>query len=135
MRILFIAPSYYPHIGDVEYVVKSVAERLAKAGHEVTVVAGEPNTDKSYEEVVNGVRVVEAYLHLVNPWLLPIATTLLIHQALRGSIIAIAVLATGALLLAYKPYRTWVATQLYLIVAMLRNIWSKEIAWRKQAKW
>jgi len=58
MRIQFIAPSYYPHIGGVEYVVKSVAERLAKAGHEVTVVAGEPNTDKPYEEVVNGVRVV-----------------------------------------------------------------------------
>jgi len=58
MRILFIAPSYYPHIGGVEYVVKSVAERLARAGHEVTVVAGEPNTDKPYEEVVNGVRVV-----------------------------------------------------------------------------
>ena len=57
MRILFIAPSYYPHIGGVEYVVKSVAERLAKASHEVTVVAGEPNTDKPYEEVVNGVRV------------------------------------------------------------------------------
>jgi glycosyltransferase involved in cell wall biosynthesis len=38
-------------------VVKSVAERLAKAGHEVTVVAGEPNTDRPYEEVVNGVRV------------------------------------------------------------------------------
>jgi len=57
MRILFIAPSYHPHIGGVEYVVKSVAERLAKAGHEVTVVAGEPNTDRPYEEVVNGVRV------------------------------------------------------------------------------
>jgi glycosyltransferase involved in cell wall biosynthesis len=57
MRILFIAHSYYPRIGGVEYVVKSVAERLAKAGHEVTVVAGEPNTDKPYEEVVNGVRV------------------------------------------------------------------------------
>jgi glycosyltransferase involved in cell wall biosynthesis len=57
MRILFIAPSYHPHIGGVEYVVKSVAERLARAGHEVTVVAGEPNTDKPYEEVVNGVRV------------------------------------------------------------------------------
>jgi glycosyltransferase involved in cell wall biosynthesis len=58
MRILFIAPSYYPHIGGVEYVIKSVAERLARAGHEVTVVAGEPSFDKPYEEVVNGVRVV-----------------------------------------------------------------------------
>jgi glycosyltransferase involved in cell wall biosynthesis len=58
MRILFIAPSYYPHIGGVEYVVKSVAERLAKAGHEAIVVAGEPSTDKPYEDAVNGVRVV-----------------------------------------------------------------------------
>jgi glycosyltransferase involved in cell wall biosynthesis len=58
MRILLIAPSYYPHIGGVEYVVKSVAERLTKAGHEVTAVAGEPSTDKPYEDVVNGVRVV-----------------------------------------------------------------------------
>jgi glycosyltransferase involved in cell wall biosynthesis len=57
MKILFIAPSYHPHIGGVEYVVKSVAERLAKAGHEVTVVAGEPNTNRPYEDVVNGVRV------------------------------------------------------------------------------
>ena len=57
MRILFIAPSYHPHIGGVEYVVKSVAERLAKASHEVTVVAGEPNTDRPCEEVVNSVRV------------------------------------------------------------------------------
>ena len=42
MRVLFVAPSYYPSIGGVEYVVKSVAERLARMGHEVTVVAGDP---------------------------------------------------------------------------------------------
>jgi len=58
MRILFIAPSYYPHIGGVEYVVKSVAERLAKANHEVIVVAGEPSTDKPREDIVEGVKVV-----------------------------------------------------------------------------
>jgi len=58
LRILQVSPSYYPHISGVEYVVKSISERLAKAGHEVTVVAGEPNTHKPYEEVVNGVRVV-----------------------------------------------------------------------------
>jgi glycosyltransferase involved in cell wall biosynthesis len=40
MRIVYVAPSYYPWIGGVEYVVKSVAERLAKMGHEVMVVAG-----------------------------------------------------------------------------------------------
>jgi cellulose synthase/poly-beta-1,6-N-acetylglucosamine synthase-like glycosyltransferase len=76
----------------------------------------------------------EAYLHLVNPWLLPIATTLLIHQSLKGSIIATAVLAAGALLLAYKPYRTWVAAQVYLIAAMLKNLLTRDIAWEKQVK-
>jgi len=46
MKILYIAPAYYPHIGGLEYVVKSVAERLAKRGHEVVVLAGEPNAEK-----------------------------------------------------------------------------------------
>jgi glycosyltransferase involved in cell wall biosynthesis len=58
MKALFIAPSYYPHTGGVEYVVKSIAERLTKAGHETIVVAGEPSTDKPREDVVEDVRVV-----------------------------------------------------------------------------
>lgn len=58
MKILFIAPSYYPHIGGVEYVVKSIAERLTKAGHETIVVAGEPSIDKPREDIVEGVKVI-----------------------------------------------------------------------------
>jgi len=58
MRMLFVAPSYYPHIGGVEYVVKSIAERLTKAGHETIVVAGEPSIDEPREDVVEGVKVV-----------------------------------------------------------------------------
>jgi len=58
MRLLFITPGYYPRIGGVEYVVKSVVERLAKAGHDVTVLAGEPGIDKPFEEEVNRVRVI-----------------------------------------------------------------------------
>jgi glycosyltransferase involved in cell wall biosynthesis len=58
MRVPYVAPSYYPHIGGVEYVVKSVSERLAKAGHETIVVAREPSTDKPREDITNGVRVV-----------------------------------------------------------------------------
>ncbi len=58
MRILFVAPRYHPHIGGVEYVVKSIAERLAKLGHEVIVLAGEPNIDRPVEEEINRVRVV-----------------------------------------------------------------------------
>ena len=37
-------------------------------------------------------------------------------------------------LLAYKPYRTWVAMQLCLIAAALRNLWTKEVVWRKEDK-
>jgi glycosyltransferase involved in cell wall biosynthesis len=58
MRIVYVAPSYYPRIGGVEYVVKSVAERMAKLGHEVTVVAGEPEAEKPREEEINGIRVI-----------------------------------------------------------------------------
>jgi len=58
MRILQIATHYYPRIGGLEYVVKSVSERLAKAGHETLVIAGEPEIDKPREEEINRVRVI-----------------------------------------------------------------------------
>jgi len=58
MKILFVAPRYYPYIGGVEYVVKSLAERLAKMGHEVMVLAGEPSIDYPVEEELNRVHVV-----------------------------------------------------------------------------
>jgi hypothetical protein len=53
---------------------------------------------------------------------------------LTGSLTAIALLATGVALLTLKPYRTWIATQVYLIVASIRNLWTKEITWEKQEK-
>ncbi|MEM3713148.1 MAG: glycosyltransferase family 4 protein [Thermoproteota archaeon] len=58
MKLLFIVSHYYPYMGGVEYVVKSVAERLARKGHEVNVFCGEPGIGKPREEVVNGVSVV-----------------------------------------------------------------------------
>jgi glycosyltransferase involved in cell wall biosynthesis len=58
MRILLVAPRYYPDVGGVEYVVKSTAERLAALGHETTVVTGDAKADKPLEEEINGVRVI-----------------------------------------------------------------------------
>jgi len=78
--------------------------------------------------------VVESYLHLVNPWLLPITTAILLHQTLKESITAVALIALGLALLVYKPFRTWITTQLYLIVATLRNMYTREITWEKQLK-
>jgi cellulose synthase/poly-beta-1,6-N-acetylglucosamine synthase-like glycosyltransferase len=76
----------------------------------------------------------ETWLHLFNPWLLLLATIILLHKALTGTTTATALLAVGLALLLLKPYRTWIATQLYLIVATIRNLWTKEIAWEKQEK-
>ncbi|MCC6056964.1 MAG: glycosyltransferase family 4 protein, partial [Desulfurococcaceae archaeon] len=58
MHFAFVSPSYYPHIGGVEYVVKSVAERLVKAGHEVVVIAGEPEIERPREEEINSVKII-----------------------------------------------------------------------------
>ena len=56
--MLYISQSYHPQIGGIEYVVKSVAERLVRRGHDVAVLCGEPDMEKSCEELVNGVHVV-----------------------------------------------------------------------------
>jgi hypothetical protein len=76
----------------------------------------------------------EAWLHLFNPWLLLAVTVILLYKALMGSLTALTSLTAGAALLILRPYRTWVATQVYLITASIRNLWTKEIAWEKQEK-
>ena len=53
-----VATHYHPYIGGLEYVVKSVSERLVKMGRDVTVIAGDYNIEKPREEEVNGVRVI-----------------------------------------------------------------------------
>jgi len=76
----------------------------------------------------------EAFLHLANPWILLASAILLAASAAMGSILAAAFLALGAALLLFKPYRTWIATQIYLLVASVRNLWTKDLAWEKQPK-
>jgi cellulose synthase/poly-beta-1,6-N-acetylglucosamine synthase-like glycosyltransferase len=76
----------------------------------------------------------ETWLHLFNPWLLLAATTILLYEASMGSLAALTLLVAGTALLILKPYRTWIATQIYLIVASVRNLWVKEIVWEKYEK-
>jgi glycosyltransferase involved in cell wall biosynthesis len=57
MNLLFVASRYYPHIGGIEYAVKSVAERLVKKGHCVILICGESSIDNPKEELINGVHV------------------------------------------------------------------------------
>jgi cellulose synthase/poly-beta-1,6-N-acetylglucosamine synthase-like glycosyltransferase len=74
---------------------------------------------------------MEWWLHVVNPWLLLSCTILLIMSMFYGSFAALILLGTGLIFLMLKSYRTWVLQQLYLIVAAVRNLWTKEIAWEK----
>jgi len=76
----------------------------------------------------------EIFLHLANPWILLASAALLLASAAMGSVLAAALLALGAALLLFKPYRTWIATQIYLLAASVRNLRTKEIAWEKQPK-
>ena len=48
MRILFLMRLFYPHIGGVERHVVEVAKRLAKLGHEVSVVSETPQSSIKY---------------------------------------------------------------------------------------
>jgi cellulose synthase/poly-beta-1,6-N-acetylglucosamine synthase-like glycosyltransferase len=80
------------------------------------------------------VLLVEAFLHLVNPWLLLAAVLLLVASAVVGSLLGALLLVLGAVLLAYKPFRTWIVAQLYLLVAAVRNAYSRELVWAKQEK-
>lgn len=89
-----------------------------------------PETPKQFKKILY----TEIYLHLLNPWILLLATILLISSAVMKSLLAAALLTAGVALLAYKPYRAWIATQVYLIAATIRNLWTKEIIWSKQSK-
>ena len=72
----------------------------------------------------------EMYLHLINPLLLLSSSLILLISAFMKSFIAITLLIAGMGLLLHKSYETWIKTQIYLIIAMVRNIWTKEIIWQ-----
>ncbi|MGC9180388.1 MAG: glycosyltransferase [Vulcanisaeta sp.] len=76
----------------------------------------------------------EAYLHLVNPWLFLVGTALVIASAIQGALLPMIILLISLALLASRFFRTWIVTQIILAIAMIRNIWNKELVWRKEEK-
>jgi hypothetical protein len=82
---------------------------------------------KSFEKIWR----VEWWLHVVNPWFLTASMILLVMSTLYASFTAITFLGIGIMLLVLKAYRTWVLQQLYLVIAAVRNLWTREIAWSK----
>ena len=74
---------------------------------------------------------MEWWLHVINPWLLSTSAVLLATSSFFGSLLALTLLEVGLILLMLKVYRTWVLQQFYLVIAAVRNLWTKEIAWVK----
>ena len=74
---------------------------------------------------------IEWYLYVINPWLLILGTTLLVMTLTQGFMISGFLLILGLILLVSKTFRTWILQQVYLIVAMLKNLQSIETMWKK----
>ena len=85
------------------------------------------NPSKLFERIWK----LEWWLHVVNPWLLIVCTFLLLLSALRPSLVALVLLGVGLATLMSRAYRTWVLQQLCLIMAAVKNLWTREIAWSK----
>jgi cellulose synthase/poly-beta-1,6-N-acetylglucosamine synthase-like glycosyltransferase len=85
------------------------------------------NPTKLFEKIWK----MEWWLHLVNPWLLLVSMSLLVISAFYSSLTALILLGIGLMLLVLRPYRTWMLQQFYLIMATMRNLWTKETIWSK----
>jgi len=83
------------------------------------------------KSVFDRIWLIESYLHLVNPWLLIISAGILLASTIFLYIPSILLLSIGLLMLLAKTYRTWIETQLCLVIGSIRNLWTKEITWRK----
>ncbi len=58
MRIVQVAPFFYPHAGGVESYVRTLAREFARAGHEVTVVTSRYDRRLPVTEKMDGFKVV-----------------------------------------------------------------------------
>jgi glycosyltransferase involved in cell wall biosynthesis len=85
------------------------------------------NSTKLFEKIWK----MEWWLHLVNPWLLITSAILLAISAFYSSLMALIMLGLGLIPLALRLYRTWILQQFYLVIAVVRNLWTREIMWSK----
>lgn len=56
MKITYVVSDYCPFVGGIELYVQGIAERLAKRGHDVSVITSAAEGCRNYEEI-NGVKI------------------------------------------------------------------------------
>jgi len=80
----------------------------------------------------NAIWRVEWWLHTINPLLLPSGMLLLLVSVVAyKSLLAASSMLIGFAALVLRPFRTWLLQQLHLMVALVKNLWSKEIIWER----
>ena len=60
MKILFVLENYYPNIGGVETLFKSLCESLAQSGYQIIVYTNKFDSNLEPEEHINNVKIIRA---------------------------------------------------------------------------
>ncbi len=58
MRILFILENYYPNVGGLETLFKTLVEKLAAAGHEITIITTKPFGGLPFKEIIGNIKII-----------------------------------------------------------------------------
>jgi glycosyltransferase involved in cell wall biosynthesis len=64
MKIVMLAPLYYPQRGGAETIVRSLAEGMASHGHDITVITDRRSPSSPETEFREGVRIVRTHRYL-----------------------------------------------------------------------
>ena len=58
MKILFVLENYYPNVGGLETLFKTLVEKLAAAGHEITIITTKPFGGLPFKEVIGNIKII-----------------------------------------------------------------------------
>lgn len=58
MKILFVLENYYPNVGGLETLFKTLVEKLAAAGHEITIVTTKPFGGLPFKEELDNIKII-----------------------------------------------------------------------------
>ncbi len=85
-------------------------------------------SNKKFKKVFN----IEKFLHLINPWLLILSASLLLLDLTINLVVNPSLMLfvfTIFLSIVSSSFRTWILTQLILIYASIKNLFTKDLIW------
>ena len=58
MKILFVLENYYPNVGGLETLFKTLVEKLVAAGHEITIITTKPFAGLPFKEEIGNIKII-----------------------------------------------------------------------------